>query len=141
MRCLLVLSCHFQDKFDFLILSRFYLCLYDKWVVSSASVMNSCLTCITGENYPIDDYEIESAVTKSENIRGRRHINEIPPSNISGFFNDDGYEINTGLIKKPSLCITCINDDNPNEKMLCDMTRYGQKDGKENCFAYKARKI
>ena len=43
---------------------------------------------------------------------------------IHGFFDDDGYEINSELIKKPSLCMTCINDNNPKEDMECKMTRY-----------------
>jgi len=117
-------------------------CGNDIWVIGSASVGNSCFTCITGESYPTDDYEIESAIIKRESIKGRRHIEEIPPSKIGGFFDDDGYEINTDLIKKPSLCITCINDDNPKEEMLCDMTRYDQKDDKEfKCFAYEKRNI
>jgi len=116
-------------------------CGNDIWVIGSASVGNSCFTCLTGESYPIDDYEIEAAITKGENITDRKDINEIPPSKISGFFDDDGHEINTDLIKKPSLCITCINDDNPNEKMFCDLTRYDQKDDQEfECFAYKTRK-
>ncbi len=115
-------------------------CGNDIWVIGSASVGNSCFTCITGESYPTDDYEIESAIKKRENTKGRRHIDEIPPNKIAGFFDDDGYEINTDLIKKPSLCITCIKDDNPNEELLCNMTRYDQKDDKEfKCFAYKAR--
>lgn len=117
-------------------------CGNDIWVIGSASVGNSCFTCITGESYPTDDYEIESAIIKRESIKGRRHIDEIPPSKIGGFFDDDGYEINTDLIKKPSLCITCIHDDNPKEEMLCDMTRYDQKDDKEfKCFAYEKRNI
>jgi len=117
-------------------------CGNDIWVIGSASVGNSCFSCITGESYPIDDYEIDSAIIKRESIKDRRHIDEIHPSEISGFFDDDGYEINTDLIKKPSLCITCINDDNPNEEMFCNMTRYDQKDDKEfKCFAYKKRKI
>ena len=116
-------------------------CGNDIWVVGSASVGNSCFTCITGESFPTDDFEIESAIKKRENIKGRRHIDEIPPSKIAGFFDDDGYEINTELIKKPSLCITCINDDNPNEEMLCNMVRYDLKDENEfKCFAYKSRK-
>jgi len=116
-------------------------CGNDIWVVGSASVGNSCFTCITAESFPTDDYEIESAIKKRENIKGRRHIDEIPPSKIAGFFDDDGYEINTDLIQKPSLCIICINDDNPNEEMLCSMTRYDQKDENEfKCFAYKSRK-
>lgn len=117
-------------------------CGNDIWVIGSASVGNSCFTCITGESFPTDDYEIESAIKKRENIKGRRHIDKIPPSKIAGFFDDDGYEINTDLIKKPSLCITCLSDDNPKEEMLCNMTRYDQKDDNEfKCFAYKRRKI
>ena len=116
-------------------------CGNDIWVIGSASVGNSCFTCITGESYPIDDYEIESAIKERENIKGRRHIDEIPSNKIAGFFDDDRYEINTDLIKKPSLSITCINDDNPNEEIFCNMTRYDQKDDKEfKCFAYKTRK-
>ena len=115
-------------------------CGNDIWVIGSASVGNSCFTCITGESFPTNDYEIESAIKKRENIKGRRHIDEIPPSKIAGFFDDDGYEINTDLIKKPSLCITCINDDNPKEEMFCNMVRYDLKDENEfNCFAYKSR--
>lgn len=117
-------------------------CGNDIWVVGSASVGNTCFPCLTGENHPKEDYEIESAIIKRENVMGRRHINDIPPSEISGFFDDDGYEINPDLIKKPSLCIICINDDDRNEKIFCDMTRYDQKDDDEfKCFAYKARKI
>ena len=115
-------------------------CGNDIWVIGSASVGNSCFTCITGESYPTDDYEIDIAVKKRESTKGRRHIDEMDPTKIAGFFDDDGYEINTDLIKKPSLCLTCVNDDNPNEEMLCNMTRYDQKDDKEfKCFAYKKK--
>lgn len=115
-------------------------CGNDIWVIGSASVGNGCFNCITGENYPIDDYEIDSAIKKSENKKGRRYIDEMDPTKIAGFFDDDGYEINTDLIKKPSLCLTCVNDDNPNEEILCIMTRYDQKDDKEfKCFAYKKK--
>ena len=112
-------------------------CGNDIWVIGSASVGNSCFTCITGESYPTDDYEIYSAIKKRENKKDRRHIDDIDPSKIAGFFDDDGYEINTDLIKKPSLCLICKNDDNQNEEMLCNMTRYDQKDDIEfKCFAF-----
>jgi hypothetical protein len=55
-------------------------CGNDIWVIGSASVGNSCFSCITGERYPIDNYEIDSAIKKGESIKGRRHIDEIPPS-------------------------------------------------------------
>ena len=112
-------------------------CGNDIWVIGSASVGNSCFTCITGESYPTEDYEIDSAIKKRENKKGRRHIDDIDPTKIAGFFDDDGYEINTDLIKKPSLCLICKNDDNPDEEMLCNMTRYDQKDDNDfKCFAF-----
>lgn len=116
-------------------------CGNDIWVVGSASVGNNCFTCITGESYPTGDYEIESAVKKRENIKGRRHIDDMPHSEIAGIFDDDGYEINADLIKKQSLCITCINNDNPEEEVFCNLTRYDQKDEIEfKCYAYKSIK-
>ena len=41
-----------------------YSCGNDIWVVGSASVGNSCFTCITGESYPIDDYEIDKLLKR-----------------------------------------------------------------------------
>jgi hypothetical protein len=113
-------------------------CGNDIWVIGSASVGNNCFTCITGENVPTDDFEIDIAIKKNQNRKGRRHIDDIDPTKIAGFFDDDGYEININLIKKPSLCLTCINDNNPNEELLCNMNRYDQRDEKEFvCYAYR----
>jgi len=36
----------------------------------------------------------------------------------SGFFRDDGTEINPDPIVKPSLCVTCRKDDDPREEIL-----------------------
>ncbi len=116
-------------------------CGNDIWVIGSASVGNMCFTCITGEAYPKDDFEIEQAVKKKDDISGRRHINDIDPTKIAGFFDDDGYEINMDLIKKPSLCLTCIKDDNPHEEFLCKMNRHGQKDDEGFiCHAFEKNK-
>ena len=113
-------------------------CGNDIWVIGAAFVGNSCFTCITGESEPSDDYEIDSAIKKTKSKKGQRHIDDIDPTKIAGFFDDDGYEINTDLIKKPGLCMTCLHDNDPNEEMLCNMTRYDQQDDKEfKCFAYK----
>jgi hypothetical protein len=115
-------------------------CGNDIWVIGSAAVGNSCFTCITGESHSSDDLEIESAIIKRENTKGRRHINDIDPTKLAGFFDDNGFEINTDLIEKPSLCIICRNDDKPNEEMLCNITRYDQRNEKEfKCFAFKKR--
>ncbi|MFO0795460.1 MAG: hypothetical protein U0586_15515 [Candidatus Brocadiaceae bacterium] len=56
---------------------------------------------------------------------------------LDGFFNDDGTEINPDLIPKPDLCVTCKNDGDPEEEILCILTRADQQDEKEfQCFAY-----
>jgi len=61
-------------------------CGNDIWVIGSAAVGNSCFTCITGEGHPSDDYEIDEAITKRENITGRKHIDDMEPTQIAGFF-------------------------------------------------------
>ena len=43
-------------------------CGNDIWVIGSASIGNGCFICITGESYPIDDYELDSAITKCVNL-------------------------------------------------------------------------
>lgn len=113
-------------------------CGNDIWVIGSAAVGNSCFTCITGESEPDNDYEIDSAIKKQANRKGQRHIDTMKPNKIHGFFDDEGYEINSELIKKPSLCLTCVHNDDPNEELLCNMNRFDQKDAKEfKCFAFK----
>ena len=115
-------------------------CGNDIWVIGSASLGNGCFTCLTGENNPDDDYEIDSALTKRENKKGKRHIDEMEPDKISGYFDDDGYEINIDLINKPSLCVTCVYDDDPDEEILCNLTRIDQNDNEEFiCFGYKKK--
>lgn len=58
-----------------------------------------------------------------------------------GFFDDDGTEINPDLISKPSLCVSCRKDQDPNEEILCTMTRADQR-GEEAfaCFAFEPRR-
>jgi hypothetical protein len=110
-------------------------CGNDIWVIGSASVGNQCFTCITGESQPNADFEIESALMKKGMSK---NINDIKDGKINGFFDDDGNEINMDIIPKPSLCISCKNNDNPKEEVFCNMTRYDQKDEQEfKCFAYK----
>jgi len=115
-------------------------CGNDIWVIGSASVGNSCFTCITGESEPENDYEIDSAVKKKRIKKGGKHIDEMDQKKIHGYFDDEGNEINMDLIKKPDLCIICINDDNLNEEVLCNLTRLDQKDEEEfKCFAFKKK--
>jgi len=113
-------------------------CGNDIWVIGSASVGNACFSCITGESHPTEDYEIDSAITKRE--KGAIHIDDMDPTKIAGLFTDDGYLVNSGLIKKPGLCLLCKNDDKQEEEMLCNMTRYDQQDEPEfTCFAFEKK--
>ena len=117
-------------------------CGNDIWVVGSAALGNSCFNCITGEGLPIDDYEIDAAIKKRENRKGQRNIGDIKPSEIHGFFDDDGYEINADLIKKPTLCLICVRDDDHSEEPLCNMTRFDQQGEPEFvCFAYMKKQL
>ena len=57
---------------------------------------------------------------------------------IAGFYDNDGNKINTELIPKPGLCITCKNDEAGGiEEILCILTRNDQKGEKDfECAAY-----
>ena len=62
------------------------------------------------------------------------------PCKINGMFDDDGFEINPDTIKKPSLCMTCLKNVDPDceEELLCNLNRNDQADEKEfKCGAYE----
>ena len=72
----------------------------------------------------------------------RKNIDDLRPGKVAGLFDDEGYEVNSELIRKPSLCLTCINDNDPDQEPLCNLTRFDQNDEKEfKCFANKKRNI
>jgi hypothetical protein len=57
-----------------------------------------------------------------------------------GFFRDDGTEVNPDLIAKPSLCVSCRKDDDPNEAILCTLIRADQQGAQEfECFAFQPK--
>ncbi len=65
---------------------------------------------------------------------------EDTPDDGSGFYDDDGTKVNPELIRKPSLCLTCKRDDDPRERMLCTLNRFGQQDEDDfRCGAYERR--
>ena len=114
-------------------------CGKDIWIVGSASAPFGCFSCITGREHPLGDYEIDTALQKRDKF-GRRHIDEMDPMKINGMFGDDGYEINPESIRKPSLCLTCKSNVEPDweEELLCNLNRNDQADDKEfKCGAYE----
>ncbi|MHB8844404.1 MAG: UPF0158 family protein [Nitrospirota bacterium] len=64
-----------------------------------------------------------------------------PVQVISGYFNDDGTEVNADLVPKPGLCLTCRKDDaGGTEEILCTLTRNDQKDEDDfECGAYEPK--
>ncbi|MDF7809701.1 hypothetical protein P4E94_19840 [Pontiellaceae bacterium B12219] len=57
---------------------------------------------------------------------------------LSGYFDDDGNELNPDLIKKPSLCTTCIKDSDPTQEIMCNLTRLDQQDESDfHCEAHQ----
>ena len=68
-------------------------------------------------------------------------MNEKPDNQDFRFYRDDGTEINPELVTKPSLCVTCRKDSNPDEEILCVLTRADQEDEAEfRCFSYEVIK-
>ena len=56
---------------------------------------------------------------------------------IDGFYLDDGTKVDPNLVDKPSLCISCSKNDDPNEETICTLTRIDQQGEKEFiCDAY-----
>ena len=69
-------------------------------------------------------------------------VNGIEPVQVmSGYFNDDGSEINADLVPKPGLCLTCRKDNaGGKEEILCILTRNDQKgDTDFECGAYEPK--
>ncbi|GBD92898.1 hypothetical protein BMS3Abin05_00473 [bacterium BMS3Abin05] len=63
-------------------------------------------------------------------------------NDCDGYFLDDGTKIDPNLVSKPGLCVTCVRDDDPDEEVLCTLTRIDQMDQSEfNCFSYRAKKL
>lgn len=57
---------------------------------------------------------------------------------MEGFFDDDGNELNPDLYPKPQLCLSCKKDEDPNEEILCCLTRLDQIGEPEfKCYAYE----
>lgn len=55
-----------------------------------------------------------------------------------GYYHDDGTEFNPNLYPIPGLCQSCKKKDDPNEEILCNLTRLDQLGEEEfKCFAYK----
>jgi len=59
---------------------------------------------------------------------------------MSSFYDDNGLEIDPNEIKKPSLCVICQKDNNPDEEIVCTLTRIDQKD-EEGFVCYSFKKI
>jgi hypothetical protein len=75
-----------------------------------------------------------------QRVEQRRNGDVMTEQPKSGFFDDDGTEINPDLITKPSLCVSCRKDDDRNEEILCTLTRADQQ-GEDDfqCFAFEPK--
>jgi hypothetical protein len=114
-------------------------CGNDIWVIGSAFTGYRCFTCITGEGHPSGDYEIDTAINKIDRM-GRRHIDEMDPSKIGGFFDDDGYEIDPDQIEMPLLCLSCRKHykPDPEDDILCNLKRIDQNGNSSfNCHSFE----
>lgn len=54
-------------------------------------------------------------------------------------YDDDGNTINPALILMPELCLSCEKKDDSDERMLCDLNRFDQRESADfECFAYRS---
>ncbi len=68
----------------------------------------------------------------------RMIMDERPDNSDARFYRDNGTEINPELVSKPSLCVTCRKDSDPNEEILCTLTRADQEgEVKFICHGYE----
>lgn len=52
-------------------------------------------------------------------------------------FDDEGNAINPDLYPKPSLCLVCQKNEDPAEKLLCDLNRVDQRNSPDfKCGAF-----
>lgn len=71
-------------------------------------------------------------------------MNDLPEDHFSSFkyYDDDGMELNPDLVRKPSLCVSCAKDEDPDEKVLCNLNRLDQRDDPEfKCYAYEMKEM
>jgi len=55
-------------------------------------------------------------------------------------FDDDGNEMNPELVAKPSLCVSCTKDGEPDEEALCNLNRLDQQGEADfKCGAYEPK--
>lgn len=73
----------------------------------------------------------------NDDDEGIRDLSKSEPK-VIGFFNDDGSEYNPDLFPLPNLCLSCKKKGDPNEEIVCNLTRMDQLGETEfKCFAYK----
>ena len=54
------------------------------------------------------------------------------------YYYDDGTEFNPDLFPKPQLCLSCKNNDDDDQEILCNLTRMDQQEDEEFiCYAYR----
>jgi hypothetical protein len=86
-------------------------------------------------------YKFKDDYMKDEAVQWLLDNGIEPVQVISGYFDDDGTEINSDLIPKPGLCLTCKKDDaGGKEEILCTLTRNDQKDDEDfDCGAFEPK--
>ncbi len=86
-------------------------------------------------------YTFKDDWMREESVRWLLENGIEPVQVISGYFNDDGTELNSDLVPKPGLCLTCKKDnESGKEEILCTLNRNDQRDEKKfECDAYEPK--
>jgi hypothetical protein len=58
------------------------------------------------------------------------------------FYDDDGSELNADLVSKPSLCFSCVNDDDVSREQACIHIRMkNDADDDFDCRDYRRKSL
>src|SRR3989339_280881 len=76
--------------------------------------------------------EGESVLLKKQiEVMSALDLKELKIEEKDGYFLDDGTQVEPKYIPKPGLCLLCRYDSDPEQKILCNLTRIDGQNGKE----------
>ncbi|PKR81275.1 hypothetical protein CW751_05500 [Brumimicrobium salinarum] len=113
-------------------------CGKDIWVIGSASLGNGCYTCLTGEELPTVNYELDSVVAQETPFTEADAftVNDWDDFDLDflgegNYYDDDGTKIDPNSYPTPKMCLSCKNFILKSQKVLCTLNKIGKEPGEE----------
>lgn len=108
------------------------------WVIGSASLGMGCYSCLTGEELPTENFEIDSVVVQETPFTEADAftVNDWGEFDLDflgeGNYNDDyGNRIDPDSYPTPKMCLSCKNFILKSQRVLCTLNKISQEVGKD----------